>query len=226
MQTGVYPDRLSSLDVKREEVEISRFVNSLSKEEQSLFNQGRRLSLTHRTHLLKHLPAQLIIDRGLIFPDDPEDDPPIAWGPELMAQGVPPSGSYRHAFRLAPILMDGWYTLDPLQLDLIAAVVRCGGSRRYHGDKTLPPSPMPKHGKKFVADPSSFLEQCQQEIKEGLRSPFSPTPPFDNCRFVAVNTVPKIRFRASPSDPTLFFPVSGVRNNVCDFSVPYLLARM
>lgn len=224
MESGVLPDEFSSLDRLREDAEISLFLSRLSIGDRDLFIQGRRLTFKQRSLCLSHLTPERIVELGLIFPDDPLDSHPVRWSTEMRASDLPSVEQFRHSFRLATILMDGWHIIDPLQLDLIAAVVRCGGSRRYAGDRSVP-TPIPKHGKKMIEDPSHFLTQCATEIADHLRSPFFPHPPFENGRYIAVNTVPKIRFRPSPSDPTLFFPDEGVRN-ISDFSVPYWFARL
>lgn len=209
------PDR-HDVEIEEEELRIFRF--KLPILERNYFDRGKRLGSKARATALTALSSDDIAKWGLQFPDDPaERKPPVLWSPLVTP---PPDDAYRHTFRLRLILMDAWFVLPPLHLDYMAAVIRCGVSLAFEGDRS--PRSHRNHPSLLVSLPAVH-EVLLEEVAGGRRPPFLACCPFDNAIVVPIGNVPKSKL-VCLADGT-FAEESSVRV-IHDWSQGYLCRRV
>jgi hypothetical protein len=171
------------------EVQAFRLSGALSPAELSTFTDLHRLDRRQRDLMVASLSSQQIEDYGIRFSDEPVPEHVHSEPLTAMRDAAEAAAPDPLRLNIQAILMDGWFSLDPLLLELLCDAVEHGVNLGFNGLRDLilkaasrPLSAQEAHGLRLGID-----ENCSR----GWTIGYFPVPPFARYRQVPVNTVEK-----------------------------------
>ena len=171
-------------EVKAERIVLEKqilfFRATLSDEDRSSFDSGRRLAPATRDKLLSSMTPTQLADSGLRFSTASTSPTPPGWEESLRK---------RELFNVQAILMDLWDYADVLWLDFTIDVALHGQMLGFSGDRAALPR---NHTTTWSSElREAFKAQQEQEIERGrVVGPF-PNLPFPNRPLLPIVTAYK-----------------------------------